>query len=688
MLTTVNRNSYLKKQIMIVILYLLISLLTFYPAVIHMKSTYLGGGGDPFLFMWFLKWVQFAITNHHNLLESHYLFYPDGVNLLWNTSILLAGIIFSPITAIWGPVVTYNSIIILALVASAYTAYLFAKRFVRSDFAAFMSGLLYGFSPYMIAESLGHPHLTIAFIPPLLLLLGYEVLVVQRLALWKSVVLFVLLILTQFLLSEEMLATEAIICFIAVVVLGVLNLPLVREKGMYVLKVVVLGGSISLLLLIPFLYVQFFGPWKPISHLLQPPNVYVTDILNFIIPGPLQWLKNPGTNAVASHFTGNGSEWTSYLGLPLIIVVIYTVQKFINRKAIQFFFVMSVITGVLSMGPHLHVDGYSSNIHLPWTILGKLPVVDNILPARLSVYIFLFVSAIFGEFLGGVLTTRGPRRFIGAVGAVASILFLIPSLPYPNSKIVTPPLFLDGNIKTVISQNAPVLVLPLSAGGSASAMLWQAVSNMYFKMPEGYAINPYGFGPVNSNLNDTLLGIQQSGKIPKPTTSQLSALAGTLYQMKISKIILGPSSSEDQLLDFITTLLGETPLKVGGTYIWDTKTSSRPGFVVSGDYWSSTQEFNWMGKEMSLTTFKTPLVVTLAGFYRPQSVGDDVTVILSDGQSTTYRVSKTSRISFVIPANTNARLLANNTFIPNAYLKNGDNRNLSVLVKLDTNNNN
>ncbi len=44
-----------------------------------------GGDGDPAIFIWFLRWVPFALEHGHDLLVTHHLNYPDGVNLMWNT---------------------------------------------------------------------------------------------------------------------------------------------------------------------------------------------------------------------------------------------------------------------------------------------------------------------------------------------------------------------------------------------------------------------------------------------------------------------------------------------------------------------------------------------------------------------------------------------------------------------------
>jgi hypothetical protein len=99
-------------------------------------TTLNGGDGDTAIFMWFLRWVPFALEHGHDLLVSHHLNYPDGVNLMWNTSLPLAGLLLAPITARWGPVLSFNILLVLAYGLSAWCAYLAIRRFAPGHLAA------------------------------------------------------------------------------------------------------------------------------------------------------------------------------------------------------------------------------------------------------------------------------------------------------------------------------------------------------------------------------------------------------------------------------------------------------------------------------------------------------------------------------------------------------------------------
>jgi hypothetical protein len=140
----------------------------------------LGGGvGDPGLFAWFLRWTPFAAGRHISPFASDYLNHPDGINLMWNTWMPLPGLLLSPLTLLFGPMLTFNVLVTLAYGLSAWSAYLAIHRYVPSHGAAACGGLVYGFSPAMVAHS-HHPNLILIFLLPWLFVLLDEILDRQR----------------------------------------------------------------------------------------------------------------------------------------------------------------------------------------------------------------------------------------------------------------------------------------------------------------------------------------------------------------------------------------------------------------------------------------------------------------------------------------------------------------------------
>src|SRR5260370_7312840 len=87
---------------------------------------------------------------------------------------------FCRFPAAFGPVVACNVLITAGLALSAWFGFLAARRFIDSELACFAAGLLFGFSPALIAQALGHPHVVVALFPPIPLVLGDEALLPPR----------------------------------------------------------------------------------------------------------------------------------------------------------------------------------------------------------------------------------------------------------------------------------------------------------------------------------------------------------------------------------------------------------------------------------------------------------------------------------------------------------------------------
>jgi len=155
--------------------YVLLAVAAFSTAWRAPTGRWVGYGFDPALFIWSLRWLPFAITHGHDPLTSNYLNYPDGFNLMWNTSILFPALVLSPVTLLFGAVFSYNVLSALALALSGWCAYLAFRRYAGRGAAA-VGGLLYGFSSFMFGQAFNHPHMTIALFPPLALLLLDEAL--------------------------------------------------------------------------------------------------------------------------------------------------------------------------------------------------------------------------------------------------------------------------------------------------------------------------------------------------------------------------------------------------------------------------------------------------------------------------------------------------------------------------------
>jgi len=162
------------------IAYSLLAVAVFSSTWIDPAGSWIGSPKDPGLFIWYLGWIPHELAQGHNPLFTDYLSYPPGVNLMWNTSMVFPALVLWPITALFGPVVAYNVLITTGVALSAWLGFLAARRLIDHQVMSVAAGLVYGFSPALVAQALGHPHVVVSLFPPVALILGDEIFVRRR----------------------------------------------------------------------------------------------------------------------------------------------------------------------------------------------------------------------------------------------------------------------------------------------------------------------------------------------------------------------------------------------------------------------------------------------------------------------------------------------------------------------------
>jgi len=247
-----------------------------------------GVGGDVGLFLWYLHWVPFALGSGHSPLTSTYLLYPHGFNLMWNTSVVSPALLASPITVAFGAAAAYNVLLTSSFALSSWFGFYAFRRYATGAIAAGVGGLLYGFSPYMTSQGFSHLNLTIAVFPPIALLCLDEILVRQGPRATAFAGALGVAAALQLLASEEILASAVIVALLGVLLLALLNpREVVRRHLRRALRPLAISALVFLVLAAYPLFVQFFGPQR-VHGLLQPRNVYVTDLYSLVVPSDRQ----------------------------------------------------------------------------------------------------------------------------------------------------------------------------------------------------------------------------------------------------------------------------------------------------------------------------------------------------------------------------------------------------------------
>lgn len=563
---------------------------------IHPKTWSIGfKTGDPHFFMWSLSWPMFAVTHGDNPLFTNYMYYPAGVNLMWNTSILLPALVLSPVTWLGGPVLAYNLLETVALALSAWAAFIFIRRFVSSQLAAAAGAALYGFSPCLTAQSLGHPQITAAFLPPIIFLILDDIVRVQRRPAAISGLLLGVAGAAQLLIGAELLATTAFVAMLLICLAVAMRTDLVRPKLKYALRGFAYAAVVFAVLAAGPIAFQLIGP-QHLHGVLHPLNAYVSDAWSFIVPTRLLLLAPDPAVALSNKFAGGVVEVNSYVGVPLAALLAFIAVRYWRLLMIRLATLTALLIAILSMGITIHYAGATGTIpvftlglafpllqrFLPGRLmlyltflgglaLSQVPALNNILPTRLMLYFYLLAGLMLAVFLNEAMTSKSRLRALAPIAAVLALLPLVPVLPYPSSPDPVPAFF-DGGSASRIPEGSVALVVPLSLNGDAHAVYWQAMTRMRFRMPEGYANVPPAV-PKGSRLSE---GSQVAIQVLAVASQEPSTLTdATRLQMltelarwQVKTVIIGPMTNEQREVDLFASLFNRPPQQIDGVYVW------------------------------------------------------------------------------------------------------------------------
>jgi hypothetical protein len=523
------------------------------------------GSQDAQQTIWFLTWTPFAIGQHHNPLISTYLNYPNGVNLMWNTAMPALGVLLWPFTALGNAVLTYNVVTTAALAVSAFFAFLAIRRYVHGDVAAAIGGLVFGFSPGMIAQDPAHANVVASAITiPLAFILLDELLIRQRMRAWLLGVLIAALGILQFFIFTEFFATEVIIAVVVGGLLALLFREQVPQRLPYTMRALTVAAGVALVVLAYPLYLLLAGPDR-VHGSVHDPNGFSTDLLNPFVPTGVQALAPAAATAISINFSGNGSEANGYLGIPLLLLLIVMFVRFRKVAVVRVATLVAVAVTVLSLGPNLHIGGHQLPVPLPWWVPGHVPLLRSIIPARLMYFTYLACALVLAYALHRLWSAR---RNVGLTAGVAGVVLapLFPALPLTGLATVTAPAFFTSAAVKQLPSGTPVLAVPWPSVSAMDGMNWQAASDMRFRLLGGYFI-----GPASTN-QDVLRRIAQSfsGPAPPPDPGgiQMSEFVKELHDNNVGAIVVGSNPQQAAAVAFFTSLLGTPPRESEGVDVW------------------------------------------------------------------------------------------------------------------------
>jgi hypothetical protein len=486
-----------------------------------------------------------------------------------------------PVTAIFGPIASLNTALVLASACSGLAAMWVAQRWVRSSLAAFVAGALYAFSPLVLFQSAGaHLMVTSLVVPPLVLACLDELFWRRRHRPVRVGIALGALVVLQFFTGTEMLVMLVVVTAIALAVLGVAALVLDRTAATEAVRQGAPGLAVAVMLAAIVL------AW-PAYYALAGPGHFVGPVWPGIAPAQASLrsfvVAVPGTVLWWSLSSGRFVRPT-YLGPPLVATLLAGLVVF--RRCTRLWAAVA-ITGVvawLALGQHYAFGA--------WHVAHHLPVLRDVMNERFAALLFLPAGLALALVLDQLVRWRqgalgvAAALVVGAACITPLALNAANGLPYAASK-VWEPLWYQRNADA-LPPGQVLLGFPFF-NTSADLLSVQALHSMHYAVvggtgPEWIDARQGSEEPGYRVLKQVASRALAPGLPATATSAQrdalLSALAGWGVTLVVVPVARGPNTSvaarpPAQVARWLASALGPPELR-DGAWVWSRGPARRP----------------------------------------------------------------------------------------------------------------
>jgi hypothetical protein len=572
------------------------------------SKTVAGNPYDTDQFAWFLRYDATAIA-HARLpaLVTTAMNAPQGVNVMWNTFMLLPGVLLAPVTLLFGPQTSLTLLMTAGFAGSATAMFAVLRRWDVSTASAALGAAVYGFSPALLHSAIGHYDLQFAVLPPLIADAAVR-LATGRASAARGGAWLGLLATGQLFISEEILLDTALVVTLLLVAIAASRPRALPGRVKTAAAGLAAAAGVTAVLAGYPLWVQFFGPLQQHGSPFTT-DFFKTDLAGFVVPSSFMLFHTAGSAAEAARFQGALPEYLGYLGWPLIALLVLAAVRFWRLLPVRASAVAWAVLAVFSLGGTLMIGGHEHAwLKLPWYWLQGLPVLSAALPDRFSIVADGAAAALlafaadaaapaFAAFarrrLPGLASGRRPAAVVMACAALATLPLIPKPLPAAAATPV-PPGWSAVFSSLRLPAAAAVLVVPLSMSSFTEPLRWQADTGQPANLVGGYFMGPdrsghaltdgSGTPPAGRYLNylwaDSAAGLADplSAGIPSSAYSRSGSLwpvsAVNVQQMRAQiaawrvAALVAVTARGSLLADYLAAVLGRPSAAAGDVLAW------------------------------------------------------------------------------------------------------------------------
>jgi hypothetical protein len=558
------------------------------------------GCGDSSFTLWFFEFAAHAVRTGHSPFFTTLLWHPGGVNVLDDASQLGLGLPLAPVTWAGGAVLAMNVALTLAPALSALACYVLLDRWSIWRPAAFVGGLIYGFSPLAVMN-LAEAHLVVGFAaaPPLIVLCLDQLLFrAPRRPVAVGVALGVL-VAFQFFVSTEILLVTGVACAVGIVLIladaAVRRRPIAGRWRLARHGLAAAGLTSVVLLAYPAWY-ALAGPGHVSGAIYPGEGVAFSgvSIKGFVWPTPVSGSFSRYLARIGGYQGPNLA--TQYVGIGMVVVVTAGLVVWRRDPRLRLFAAVGLVFALFGLGS-------SHAGWRPWDLVAHVPLAQNVIPARLLLVTYLCAGvliAVVGDHVHRWLpSVWGRCRTDGALtGALTSAVlavavlppaaYLFQTLPLTTQAVVVPTWF--QRVAPHLDAGQVLLVVPAPFAAIQSSLTWQSESHLSFAMAggDGPGSTPGGVGhhPLAQQL---LAGVSGAFGSPRITPAGIVAVRQAVDDWGVTQVVLPDQPdlpSYDQpfapiaAAGLITAALGRAPVIRARAWVWTVTPSGPPAVAV------------------------------------------------------------------------------------------------------------
>ena len=329
-------------------------------------------------------------------------------------------------------------------------------------------------------------------------------------------------------------------------------------------------------------------------HSVRSLSGLATDLAGLVIPSVNQHFTF-GLSATGNSFvyllsntttarTVDAAENGSYIGIPLLLLLILGAVRFRREILLRFAIVMSACSLILSMGSRLSVWGHRTPIRLPFLVLTHLPFLKSEVAARYTLFMWLFIALAVAVILDRARFARlsrgakhGKSRGLGrlaywplplfSVLALVTVVSLVPGWPYNINQVNVPPALQQPTVVADVS-GGTVLTYPLARNVHNLPMVWQSVDDFQYRIPAGEASVADGHsGATEAAFSDCW---QVDVTEHEPPLALVPKARTDFATWKVRAVVIPLTNSINPMcaVRFVEAVLGRPPLDERSAAVW------------------------------------------------------------------------------------------------------------------------